>query len=594
MPKRSETRARNYTVEELKRLGWNTKHPNRGGHILEENEIFNFDERFKELLQLDKPDYLIFKNNKPIAIIECKSDKTKFDEAVKDLKYYANKLNKKYFKINFLIAVSGSKEEGVIVRNYYFNGNQWEEIKANNYPLTQIIKPDQIDSVDQNKKATVDIPVPSENDFYQIAEKINSIFHEAKVNKSDRAAYLGSIVLALSHGNIDTRPSVILRQINANVEAALEKHGKKELLNIFKLRGNSEKLKRKLPLIFHNLDKINIRALMNTDADILGKFFETFLRYGNDAKELGIVFTPRHIVNFMIDLIDLKATDTVYDPTCGTGGFLVSAFMRMKKLAGNNTALLKQIKKNRILGVDSEESGKIPALASINMIFRGDGRSNIFNESCFTTKKFDKFKINKILLNPPYAQEDEKETDFIDHSLNIIEKGGLFCSVFTYAVLAEKSSAKWRKNLLMNHTVEAVFSMPVDLFYPTSANTVVMLIKAKIPHKGKIFFSKIVNDGYKIYRKKRVETEGSQLEPSLKLFNQRLIDGNSVNFRKFSIYTELDEDDKLCELVPEAYLESEKLTKDIITEKTEKLLLEYGGFRIRFAKELENIKKNEK
>ncbi len=594
MPKRSETRARNYTVEELKRLGWNTKHPNRGGHILEENEIFNFDERFKELLQLDKPDYLIFKNNKPIAIIECKSDKTKFDEAVKDLKYYANKLNKKYFKINFLIAVSGSKEEGVIVRNYYFNGNQWEEIKANNYPLTQIIKPDQIDSVDQNKKATVDIPVPSENDFYQIAEKINSIFHEAKVNKSDRAAYLGSIVLALSHGNIDTRPSVILRQINANVEAALEKHGKKELLNIFKLRGNSDKLKRKLPLIFHNLDKINIRALMNTDADILGKFFETFLRYGNDAKELGIVFTPRHIVNFMIDLIDLKATDTVYDPTCGTGGFLVSAFMRMKKLAGNNTALLKQIKKNRILGVDSEESGKIPALASINMIFRGDGRSNIFNESCFTTKKFDKFKINKILLNPPYAQEDEKETDFIDHSLNIIEKGGLFCSVFTYAVLAEKSSAKWRKNLLMNHTVEAVFSMPVDLFYPTSANTVVMLIKAKIPHKGKIFFSKIVNDGYKIYRKKRVETEGSQLEPSLKLFNQRLIDGNSVNFRKFSIYTELDEDDKLCELVPEAYLESENLTKDIITEKTEKLLLEYGGFRIRFAKELENIEKNEK
>ena len=229
------------------------------------------------------------------------------------------------------------------------------------------------------------------------------------------------------------------------------------------------------------------------------------MRYGNDAKELGIVFTPRHIVNFMIDLIDLKATDTVYDPTCGTGGFLVSAFMRMKKLAGNNTALLKQIKKNRILGVDSEESGKIPALASINMIFRGDGRSNIFNESCFTTKKFDKFKINKILLNPPYAQEDEKETDFIDHSLNIIEKGGLFCSVFTYAVLAEKSSAKWRKNLLMNHTVEAVFSMPVDLFYPTSANTVVMLIKAKIPHKGKNFFSKIVNDGYKIYRKKELK-----------------------------------------------------------------------------------------
>ena len=42
-------------------------------------------------------------------------------------------------------------------------------------------------------------------------------------------------------------------------------------------------------------------------------FFETFLRYGNDAKELGIVFTPRHIVNFMIELIDVNPNDTVYD-----------------------------------------------------------------------------------------------------------------------------------------------------------------------------------------------------------------------------------------------------------------------------------------
>ena len=140
----------------------------------------------------------------------------------------------------------------------------------------------------------------------------------------------------------------------------------------------------------------------------------------------------------MIDLIDVNPNDTVYDPTCGTGGFLVSAFMKMKNMVGNNVGALKKIKSEKILGVDSEESGKIPALAIVNMIFRGDGKSSIYNESCFETKKFDNKKINKILLNPPYAQEDEKEIDFIDHSLNVLEPGGLFCSVFTYAVLSEK------------------------------------------------------------------------------------------------------------------------------------------------------------
>ena len=594
MPRRSETRSRNYTVQELKKLDWNLKHPSRGGNVLEENEIFNFDERYKELLRLDKPDYLLFKDNEPVAIIECKSDKIKFNEGISDAKYYVKLLNKKYFNIKFFIVVAGNGEEGATVRNFYYSSGKWKTIEANNFPITHILSFEQLKFIENNKKPSIDLKIPSELEFYSIAEKINSIFHEAKVNKSDRAVYLGAIVLAISHGEIDTRPSVILRQINANVEAELEKHNKRDLINIFKLRGSSQKLKKKLPLIFHNLDKINIRALMNSDVDILGKFFETFLRYGNDAKELGIVFTPRHIVNFMIELIDVNQNDTVYDPACGTGGFLVSSFMKMKNMVGNNRQALKKISTEKILGVDSEDSGKIPALAIVNMIFRGDGKSNIYNESCFETAKFKDKKINKILLNPPYAQEDEKEVDFIDHSLNTLEPGGLFCSVFTYAVLSEKNSAQWRKNLLLNHTVEAVFSLPTDLFYPTSANTLIMVARAKVPHKGKILFCRINNDGFKIYRKKRIEIDGSELPEALKLFKIKNVDPNKCKFSGFSNFIELDKSDDLCELVPEAYLENKKFSKDQITNEVEKLLLEFGSFKIKYLKELKKIKKNEK
>lgn len=84
--------------------------------------------------------------------------------------------------------------------------------------------------------------------------------HEAKVNKSDRAVYLASIILAMQEGDVDTRPNVILEQINANVESALRKKNKSSLKHIFAINGNKQKLRKQLPLIFHNLDRLNIRA----------------------------------------------------------------------------------------------------------------------------------------------------------------------------------------------------------------------------------------------------------------------------------------------------------------------------------------------
>lgn len=217
----------------------------------------------------------------------------------------------------------------------------------------------------------------------------------------------------MKEGNIDTGPNVIIQQINANVESALDSCGKSELKPIIKIRGGSLKLKRKLPLIFHNLDRLNIRALMNTGADVLGKFFETFLRYGNDVKELGIVFTPRHVIKLMCEFVEVNSTDIVYDPACGTGGFLIGAFNRMKDQVANNKRALEDIKLHPLIGCDSDDSGKIPALAVVNMIFRGDGKSNVYNENCFTFDKFGESRFaTKVLMNPPFAQTDEPETMF--------------------------------------------------------------------------------------------------------------------------------------------------------------------------------------
>ena len=79
------------------------------------------------------------------------------------------------------------------------------------------------------------------------------------------------------------------------------------------------------------LQTLDIKNAMASGNDILGKFYEKFLKYGNGAREIGIVLTPRHITEFAVEVLDVKHNDLVFDPCCGTGGFLVSSFDYVKK-----------------------------------------------------------------------------------------------------------------------------------------------------------------------------------------------------------------------------------------------------------------------
>lgn len=113
--KYSESRSRTYTINELKNLGWDVRHPSKGGNVLEEQEAKHFDSRFDELLGRDRPDFILFLKNNPVIVIENKDNKEKIEEAVKDAKDYAEKLSQKYFDVRVIGGVAGSDESGVIL-----------------------------------------------------------------------------------------------------------------------------------------------------------------------------------------------------------------------------------------------------------------------------------------------------------------------------------------------------------------------------------------------------------------------------------------------------------------------------------------------
>ncbi len=245
--------------------------------------------------------------------------------------------------------------------------------------------------------------------------------------------------------------------------------------------------------------------------DILNLFFIAFNKYTGKADK-NQAFTPDHITEFMCRLTEVDCTKVVLDGTCGSASFLVQAMV--KELAdcwnGRTEAqakiLQKKVKENNIYGIELEE--KAFGLSVTNMLIHGDGNSNIKLGSCFDkdNRKFIKeADPNIILMNPPYnakprsipdsyksewgKAKDGKEDPtkglvFVHYFSDVIKelnaeriKNGEQPKLVKLAVLLPLACAigtgsiitKEKKVLLEDNTLEAVFSLPAEIFYPGSS-----------------------------------------------------------------------------------------------------------------------------
>jgi len=236
-----------------------------------------------------------------------------------------------------------------------------------------------------------------------------------------------------------------------------------------------------LQKIAESLRELNIGSAISAGRDILGEFYEEFLKYANDAKEHGIVFTPRHITRFAAEAADVQQNDIVFDPACGTGGFLVAALDKIIDAGGD----VDSFKTDNLYGIEQDAS--IAALAIVNMIFRGDGSSNIV-EADGLAHPLGGVKPTKVLMNPPFSMPEDFEHKFVDRALADMKEGGLLFSVLPKSLLNSQTSnrggAVWRANLLKKHTLKAVVHFPPKLFYPhVKAGTYGAVIKAHRPHQ---------------------------------------------------------------------------------------------------------------
>ena len=261
-----------------------------------------------------------------------------------------------------------------------------------------------------------------------------------------------------------------------------------------------------------HLREMNIRSAINSGTDALGQFYETFLKYANDASEMGIVLTPRHITRFAVAALHIQHEHAIYDPTCGTGGFLVAALDTIRSSHyGTHPDVYDRFRNDFLHGI--EQADDVFGLALVNMIFRGDGKSRIHNGNCFDNafvrhngriirlRKDDPRPDDairpfaRVLMNPPFAMP-EPEHEFVDHALEQTQAGGRLFAILPNGPITGQTEGypQWRKELVKRHSIKAAIRMPRSLFHPNADKvTYALIVEAWRPHRhdDPVFFARL-------------------------------------------------------------------------------------------------------
>ena len=254
----------------------------------------------------------------------------------------------------------------------------------------------------------------------------------------------------------------------------------------------------------------------NSPDDVLGRFYGEFLSYsGGDGKGLGIVLTPSHITELMVDLLDIKMDEKVFDPCCGTAGFLIAAMSKMFKQAENPAKLRREqeaakmnIRQNLLYGVEMND--RMFSVATTNMILRGDGKSNLICEDFFKipAEKLRKENFRIGIMNPPYSQAKNKQTAhlselrFIQHLLDGLGDRARCAVIVPQSTMVGKTKmdAAIKEQILAKHTLEGVITLNPQTFYNVGTNPVIAIFTAHVKHPQRHFckFINFKDDGYEV------------------------------------------------------------------------------------------------
>lgn len=367
-----------------------------------------------------------------------------------------------------------------------------------------------------------------------------------------------------------------LKQFPATVSEADLKKGRKGMLQVVrdevfphfrKLNGgttfgeymqDAQLMVQKPSLLVSAVSMID--ALPITEGDSKGDLYEYLLSKLTTAGINGQFRTPRHIIRFMVEVLDPKPTETVGDPACGTAGFLVGAMQYLLEKYTSPKGIVKGANGEKVYTGDLLEpyrahiqgemfhgydfDATMLRIASMNLMLHGVENPDIHYQDTLSNSFPDKFPkqatagFDVILANPPFKGSlDEgdvhpsltsmvktKKTELLFGALilRMLKKGGRSATIVPDGVLfgSSKAHGALRKQLVKENQLEAVFSLPSGVFKPYAGVSTAILIFTKGGKTDHVFFYDVGADGFSL-DDKRDPIKENDLPDALECWNRR-------------------------------------------------------------------------
>jgi type I restriction enzyme M protein len=272
-----------------------------------------------------------------------------------------------------------------------------------------------------------------------------------------------------------------------------------------------------------------------THSEKLGDAFEYLLSVMGSQGDAGQFRTPRHIIDFLVAVVNPGKKDTILDPACGTAGFLISAFKHIKEQ--NKKGLTPEERKKLIQNFTGYDiSPDMVRLSLVNLYLHGFNDPHIWEYDALSSEERWDETADVILANPPFMSpkggirphkkfsisSNRSEVLFVDYIAEHLNPKGRAGIIVPEGVIFQSGTAyKELRKMLVENYLYAVVSLPAGVFNPYSGvKTSILLMDKEFAKKSnKILFVKIENDGYGLGAQ-RTPVKGSQLKEAIEILQQ--------------------------------------------------------------------------
>lgn len=455
------------------------------------------------LLGRRRPDYTLFDGPVPIAIVEAKKPSvSNLADALGQAESYASALG-----VKIIFACNGPtiKTMHLDTRQPLYLNN----IEVTDFPTPRALR--RFAASSSNKVFTVPAEVvKSREELIRVFEALNDDLRaegiRAGIERFTEFANILFLKLLSENGSGEFWHELLrlnaqdsIDYLNRVAISRLQDNYGGDVISQTRIRNPSTLKKIVLTL--------NPLRLTDIDEDIKGIAFEHFIQRTTDTQnDLGEYFTPRHIVRFMVRLVNPKYGESVYDPFCGTGGFLTQTFRHIGSQSRSTKAALEVLNTRTVFGSEITTTARI---AKMNMILFGDGHSGVRQQD--SLRNIRRAEYDNVLSNIPFSQSvSEDVLNALDGiakdadeacalaCFESLKTGGSMAIVVPEGLLVNRKKLEFLRYLMRNSQVRLIIRLPRGCFSPyTEAKTGIIYLTDKGVGRTDWFFQAIVeNDGF--------------------------------------------------------------------------------------------------